>query len=108
MVDMDAREVLREENRLLEKLAEQASGAASRTSGVSAQILSGWSGSFHAYKKRNDELISANKEVFDRNLEEEEVVLKVLVEAIQGQKGEIADSWRAMFGEELEILTKLR
>ena len=107
MPSNDARGILQEENKLLDKLAEHALASAQLSSGVTAQIKAGWAGSFLAYKGRNDTLIAADDEDFDKYLREERLLLEVLAKAIDGYNGEVANSWRAMFAEELEILAKL-
>ena len=108
MPDQDARKVLAEENQLLDKLAGEAQTRASQSTGLASQILGGWAGSFNAYRERNQSLIDGDDQAFDKELDEEARVIEALSAAIKGHAGTIAESWQALFSEELEIIRRLR
>jgi hypothetical protein len=106
MVASNAREVLKEENELLNKLADTASQFAKSKKGFSAENVNYWVEELRGYREFNEKLIRKDDAAFDKALEAEIALLEGVRDSIKGDS-DAAQYWRAKLNGEIEPMKEL-
>lgn len=96
MVASNAREVLKEENELLDELADKASQFGRGRAGLNGENVNAWVEELRGYRAFNDKLLAKDDVAFAKALKDEIALLEGLRDSIKGDS-EAAEYWREKF-----------
>ena len=106
MVASNARDVLRKENEMLDKLVQTASDYAQDAPGLEKEVFDAWVAALSGHRDINADLISKSDGDFDAALKNEAALLQNSLNPISGP-GQVAQYWKAQLDKDIKIANKL-